>query len=148
MCAYYFQLKAKGRGYNLKTTTTTIGRGRPAGKTPKSVMKYIQSIAPPNSLQDNEMPQFLSSSTCQSCLVFFTAWQYFSQQISCTHTVCSTCCSRSIQADSLQCPSCSNHILSSIKIHPPSSQSLQSTWKAAKTRNAASQLGAEVKAIS
>lgn len=118
MCLH-FQQKAKGRGCNLKKSKG--GRGRPAGESPKSVIEYVQSIAPPSPLQDNEMLQFYSSPNLPKLLCSICRTVAFQPvELSCKRTVCSTCCCRAIQAGSLQCPCCSDHVLSSDTIHPPS----------------------------
>lgn len=113
-----FQQVSKG-GTNVKASK---GRGRLGGETPRAVIDYIKSISL-NSLAQDPRPQFLPSPTlkklnCSLCLnVAFPP-----VELSCEHIVCSDCCCRVIQATySLSCPCCSDHILSSQTIHPPSS---------------------------
>ncbi len=110
---------AKGGGRNLKATKC---RGRPAGETPRAVIDYIWSIAPTSPLQYDDL-QFLSSPMLKKLLCPLCLKVAFRPvELSCDHTVCSSCCCQVIQAScSLKCPLCSDHTLSSQTIHPPSS---------------------------
>ena len=83
---------------------------------------HIKSITPPPLPSEDPNPQFLDSSlikklTCPICLGVLNR----PVQLSCKHIICSDCCCRTIQHTySVQCPCCSDHILSSSTVHPPS----------------------------
>lgn len=110
----------KGGGQNKKNAK---GRGRPAGETPRAVIHHIQSVAPPSPLPDNADPQFLSSPTitklfCPIC--HKVAIQPV--ELACNNIICSVCCCKAIQTSgSLNCPCCSDHLLGSLTVRPPSS---------------------------
>lgn len=97
------------------------GRGRPSGETPRAVIEYINSIAPPV-LHDDPQPQFTPSSTtkkltCPICINVV----YRPVEFCCDNIVCCACCCTAIQSTgSLNCPCCRDHTLSSATIHPPS----------------------------
>ena len=73
---------------------------------------HIKPITPPP--LPSEDPKKL---TCPICLGVVNR----PLQLSCKHIICSDCCCRTIQHTySVQCPCCSDHLLSSSTGHPPS----------------------------
>ncbi len=109
---------SKGGGRNAKSAK---GRGRPAGETPRAVIEHIRCTAPPSPLQDtahffpSPMQEKLLCSLCHKVA-------FRPVELSCEQIVCSSCCCKAIlQSNSLKCPCCSAHILSSETIRPPSS---------------------------
>ena len=82
---------------------------------------HLKSITPPPLPSEDLNPQFLHSSltkklTCPICLGVVNR-----PVLSCKHIICSDCCCRTIEHTlSVQCPCCSDHLLSSSTVHLPS----------------------------
>ena len=94
ICLHFKQV-SKG-GVQVKASK---GRGRPSGETPRAVIEYINSIAPP-ALHDDPQPQFIPSSTtkkltCPVCMDVV----HRPVELSCDHIICCTCCCTAIQSE-------------------------------------------------
>ena len=99
-----------------------VGRGRPSGETPKSVINHIRSLAPSILPNEDPHPNFVSSSVLNKllcCICYEVAASPIS--LSCGEIICSHCCCKSIQISyTLKCPCCFSHSLSTETISSPS----------------------------
>ena len=100
-------------------------KGRPAGETPKAVIKHILTIAPPSNLpEEDPTPEYHHVSDVfidKLCCVICTYLLDRPLEISCGAVVCLDCCCKWIQVtSSVSCPCCYDHPLNSSTIQPPS----------------------------
>ncbi len=119
MCSHFQQSSRGGR----RTVREVVGRGRPSGQTPKSVLCHIRSLAPAVVPSEDPSPNFFPSSVLNKlCCCICTEVTVNPVSLSCGETICSECCCKSILiTNSLECPCCFRHTLTSETISPPSS---------------------------